>query len=238
MVQKYKNVYSVDSAVLDCLCLSIQMLKITFWFIVQMIKAEYEGKIEINLCVSLDEFFSISKNGEMIFLESKRTAEGNRYFCSSETGKFNFYTKEGRERKLFIKPKINYYLLNDLDEDPFEKGVKNKIKVVDGFIDIGKRSGYVFEVFQPGRGGCAVINWSDSVKTMSTGKYRKVEQGGVFYSTLSTNYQTFVTPIPLELTEEFRRSFKPVWSNKNYLRGREEEQRWFEDFMGIIKRRW
>lgn len=200
--------------------------------------AEYEGKLEINVCVSLDEFFSVSKNGEMIFFDSERTAEGNTYFCSSETSKFNFYTKEGREGKLFIKPKINYYSLNQIDEDPFEKGVKCKIKIVDGFIAIGKRSGCVFEMFQPGRGGCAVINWSDSVKTMSTGKYRKVEHGGVFYSTLSTNYQTFVTQIPFELTEEFRHSFKPVWSNRNYLRGKEGEQRWFEDFIEIIKKRW
>ncbi|MEK6905181.1 MAG: hypothetical protein AABX24_02150 [Nanoarchaeota archaeon] len=196
---------------------------------------EYEGKLEINICVSLDDFFSVSKNGEMIFFDSERTAEGNRYFCSSETGRFNFYTREGR---LFIKPKINYYSLNQIDEDPFEKGVKCKIKIVDGFIDIGKRSSYVFEIFQPGRGGCAVINWSDSVKTMSAGKYRKVEHDGIFYSTVSTNYQTFVTQIPLELTEEFRRSFKPVWSDKNYHLGKEEEQRWFEDFIGIIKKRW
>lgn len=200
-----------------------------------MNRTEYESKIEINICQSLDDFFLASKSGKNIFLDSKWTVKGNKFFCSSETGQFNFYTKE---EKIFVKPRINYYFLRETDEDPYEKGVKSNIKVMNGFISVGKRSGQVFEIFQAGRGGCAVINWSDSVKNISTGKYRKVERDGVFYSTLSTNYQTFVTQIPLELTEEFRHSFKPVWSDKNYLRGKEGDQRWFEDFIEIIKKRW
>lgn len=215
--------------------LASKTLKSPFFFKYQMKKTGYEGKLEINIYHSLDDFFLASKSGKNIFLDSKWTVEGNKFFCSSETGQFNLYTK-GED--VFVKPRINYYFLRESDEDPYEKGFKSNIKVMNGFISVGKRSGQVFEIFQAGRGGCAVINWSDSVKTMSSGKYRKVERDGIFYSTVSTNYQTFVTQIPLELTEEFRRSFKPVWSDKNYLRGKEEEQRWFEDFIEIIKKRW